>query len=273
MKIAIFTTVTGPDYWQYAWKEAIDCYADFADFVGVVCGCKEDTSLVKKHGKGKPCYLHWPLEWNWQELPNHLNYGLDFCKTEDKFDWIIKTDIDYFFHEDAFDELMKQLADAQANDYPVASCLKLNMMCQDVGHKKTRVPIAVNAKYADQIEYGKPSDEDTDWCVPIWKKDKKVVKKVWNTGVNVYNYDSYFRTKDIQKEAFHRFSKAYKTKTDGWKWGNTPDVSMDLWVNMMKSRLKITGNHPRKHPKYIKDRINKLKPEEWGYNNWGLWKT
>jgi len=48
--------------------------------------------------KVKYIWEPWPYEWNWVELPKHLNIGLAECTG----DWVLKLDIDQFIHEDDF---------------------------------------------------------------------------------------------------------------------------------------------------------------------------
>lgn len=272
-KIAIVTTITRPDEWQYAWKEALDCYTDLADEVIVVMGDLEhDSKLMMEYGKKKNLwsyYLHWPDEWHWSELPRHLNFGFD--RVGENIDWAIKMDLDYLIHENDWSKIKKQLFLAQ--QFPVAAGVKLTMLNRELGYKKCRINNMVNMKHWKDIEFGKAVDKETDWCFPIWREDKTSVVDVYDTGLNIYNYDYFFRTKEVAKKAFWRFSKAYYRGTGSWGWGNSPDDALDKFTKQMVGRLKTQPLKKREHPKYIINRINKMTPEEMGYSNWGAYKT
>ena len=76
MKISIFTTMTNPEERMDPWKEAIDCYEDFADEI-ITTG------------------QDWPEEFNWDHIGKTFDEGLK----KSSGDWAIRMDLDYFFHE------------------------------------------------------------------------------------------------------------------------------------------------------------------------------
>ena len=77
--ISIVTTMTDPDLRQDPWKEALDCYNSFADEVIIVGS-------------------DWPYEFKWDEIGKTFQEGFDKASG----DWIIRMDLDYFFHQDDF---------------------------------------------------------------------------------------------------------------------------------------------------------------------------
>lgn len=256
MKISIFTTITNPDYWQYAWKEALDCYGAFADEVIVVDG-KDD----------------WPYEWHWSELPKHIQKGFEQCTG----DVAIKMDIDYLLHDIDFDRLKLHLIDFWESDLKVAAGVKLTILNKNKGYQKARLPIIVNMKYKDEIAWGIDDTRKTDWCFPILKEYQdefavwhgKTINPVYDTGINIYNYDYFFRTEEKAKEAFWRFSKAWNRATGDWSWGKTEEEALEVFKKQLYGRLKNQYLLDiKQHPKFISERIKNLKPEELGYKNW-----
>src|SRR3990167_6150005 len=102
MKLSIIATVTNPVKRQDPWLEALECYLDLADQVVIVNGGTPFTfeNITKIPDPDRDAditfvNLEWPYEWSWEELPRHLNAGLEQATG----DWVIKCDIDYFFHE------------------------------------------------------------------------------------------------------------------------------------------------------------------------------
>lgn len=86
MKVSIFTTYTNPDKRNDPWKEALECYEDFADEIVV---------------KGQD----WPYDFSWDLIGKTFQSGFD----EARGDWAIRMDIDYFFHEKHIKTLPKVL--------------------------------------------------------------------------------------------------------------------------------------------------------------------
>ncbi len=91
-------------------------------------------------------------------------------------------------------------------------------------------------------------------------------------SANIYNYDHFFRTKEMAKNEFHRFSQAYATAFD-WSWGKTPEESFKIFWDSIKGRLKKLSLKEINHPKHIIERIQKMTSDEFGYNNWDDFKN
>jgi len=291
MKLSIITTITNPTLNQYAWREAIENYLELADEVIVVNGGKKLIhSLLPKNlfnnivsNKLKIIDVPWPKQWHWSELPVHLNAGLEAATG----DWVIKTDIDYFFHDKDFSSIRYALENP-AKNYMVASFVKRVIVNKHGLYRKVNLPIAINkAMVSDTIKFGIDFNEKSDWCMPIlvnnYPQSFDIGDKIndvpvgrlvtppmiYETEIDVWNYDSIFRTKDKQKEVFWRFAQAYATAFDK-SWGTTPKQAFQYWVNMMKGRIdrKLHPIGLESHPKHIQERIKNLKPEQWGFNNW-----
>lgn len=277
MKLSIHTTITDPDKYQYAWREALECFCALADEVIIVNG---GESLSLDDGKIKEILLPWPEEWHWSELPVHLNAGLDACSG----DWALKMDIDYLIHESDFSTL--RFALEEAKHHLVASLMKCPIVNKNHFYRKCDIPFAINkALGGNKIKYGKPLDgQKSDWCYPIFTQkeyirygEKNLVPEgrlvdevvVRRTGIDVWDYDYFFRTKEIAKSEFWRFSKAYATVFDK-SWGSTEKESWNVFCEQMKGRVKkaILPLGIESHPRFIKERILAMTPQEYGFNNW-----
>lgn len=284
MKVSIFTTITNPELNQYAWREAINNYLDFADEVIVVDGASTDGTLeelVEMHTqvnlnagyeKLQVGVMPWPQDkWDWSELPKHINFGLDRCTG----DVAIKMDIDYLIHEKDFDLAYRQLETMVNNKFMLGWFVKLTVLNKKKGYRKTEMPLAVN-KFFKDIKFGKNNTVKTDWCYPIYSKgiDKNGVyygspiqqKMVFGTGIDIYNYDYFFRTKEKAKEIFWRFAKAYATQFDS-SWGSTEEDAWNVFLKQEKSRLKKNLVNIS-HPEAIKQRVLHMREDQFGYNNW-----
>ena len=75
-KISVFTTMTNPEERQDPYVEAINCYKDLGDELIIV---GDD----------------WPDEFKWDHIGKTFQKGFDECTG----DWVIRMDLDYFFHE------------------------------------------------------------------------------------------------------------------------------------------------------------------------------
>mgnify|MGYP000097027056 CR=1 FL=1 len=76
-KLSISTSYTNPEERMDPWREALTCYNDLAD-------------EVVRSGE------NWPYEFSWDHIGKTFHSGFQQCKT----DWVIRMDLDYFFHEE-----------------------------------------------------------------------------------------------------------------------------------------------------------------------------
>lgn len=278
MRISILTTVTNPKERQDKFKEAFECYKDLADELVVVDG----SNLSSKDGRidilsdrTKMVYLHWPQEWNWVQLPKSLNAGREQCTG----DWILKLDVDQFIHEKDFKEIRKRLSQCPKN----AEALTFQKMSMTYGKKyyeKGGQPIAF--RNLPEIVIGKATDKETDLCFAIRQSgiektlsyDLPIGRSLIEerTGVSYWNYDYFFKTKEFTKKEFWRFSRAYHRYFKSWEFGKDEDASFELFLNMQKSRhdKALYTYKLEDHPKYIREAVKNLTPEQFGYNGFGF---
>ena len=291
MKLSILVMITNPEKRQDRWREAFDCYVDLADEVIVVDGSGtfkdgtfgvidiKDTNLktgeVRWTNKIKIFYLKWPEEWNWIELPKHLNAGLEECTG----DWVLKLDIDQFIHEDDF-EAVKSVLRRCPEDCDVVTFQKMNMTYGGKYFQKGGQPIAFRNK--PNIKIGKNTNRRTDLCFAVNVVGSEVIDgykmpvgnqlKEFKGGVKYWNYDYFFKTKDFTKKEFWRFSRAWHRYYNNWQFGSNEKQSFKIFLDGMKGKHhKSPYTYELKdHPKYIREAVKNLTKEQFGHSAWGL---
>ena len=245
MKISIFTTITKPEERMDPWKEALNCYEDFADEV-VIAG--ED----------------WPDEFSFDIIGKQFQEGFN----KSNGDWVIHMDIDNFFHEKHRDKLIKILKNN--TEHPSIAFPKYQIFTPDRYNLKAKMCIALNKKKYPNIKM----NGGGDLCQPTINGNLISPLNVPYKRLPIWNYDTVFRTKDIISKDRARFARAWKRRFGNWgdRGGGTPEEAFDAWFNMVETRYK---DHVMKlsihdHPKYIKDKIMNLSIDQFGYDGFGL---
>jgi len=243
--LSIFTSMTNPEKRMDAWKEALECYNDLADEVIVV---------------GQD----WPYEFSWDFIGKTFQKGFNKCSS----DWVIRMDIDYFFHEKDFSKIRKSLI--KYNNYPMIAFPQYQFFSHDRYQIKTRIGLAFNKKKFPNIKLNGGGD------LTLATINGSLInpKLVPNLLVPIYQYDSIFRTKEIIKEDRYRFAKAWQAyfQDYGGRGGENIEESFNAWFSMVKDRypkhsfkIKIEN-----HPKYIQQKLNSLNENQFGYDIFGL---
>ena len=98
--------------------------------------------------------------------------------------------------------------------------------------------------------------------------------KTSKTGISYWNYDRFFKTKEVVKKELWRFSKAYHRYFKSWIFGETEEEAFQGFLNMMRGRhdrspYDYTSNM-HDHPKYIVEAVRGLKKEMFGHSAWGM---
>lgn len=244
MKISIFTSMTNPEERMDPWKEALECYNDFADEVIVV---------------GKD----WDYDFSWEKIGNVFQEGFDKCTG----DWVIRMDLDYFFHQDNISKLRDTLI--KHSDQPAISFPKHQIFTPERYNLKSKICIAFNKKLYPNIKL----NGGGDLCQPTIDSIEINPSDVPEANIPIWNYDTFFRTKEIISEDRVRFARAWNRYFQNWEKGkDNPDEAFEAWFKMIKKRYKKHKNilEINDHPKYIIEKINNLKPEQFGYNAFGL---
>lgn len=221
----------------------------------------------------------WEYDFNWIELPLHLNAGLDECTS----DWIVRFDIDYVFRENVdlkLRDVIDRVGDKVALTMQKFSTVLVNRVYQ-------KGPCLMVFRREAKLRFGMALDKPTDLCEPItWDGDlyktsefKKVPvgmsidpKKIERTRCEFVNYDYTFKTQGFTRSEFLRFSRAFERFYGSTKWGHTEEESLSKFVSMMRERLeKCPYNYDvMAHPVYVRERVKAITPEQFGYNGWGL---
>lgn len=257
MKLSIFTTIS--DYDNNHWRESLLSYCDLADEVVVVNGNKDTYPLT---GVGvlqvKQIDYEWPEEFEFSFIGQQFQRGYEACSG----DWVIHCDIDYVFHEDDFKEIREHLKMIHS-DTPVLSMYKYQFILPDRFVLKSRTPMIVNRKYGDRIRF----NSGGDLCQPSLD-GVQVINSPCLT-IPFYNYEHLIKTEDILRKEIGRMERAYQ-RTFNKRLYKTDDP-FDGWKEMVLGRVKRHRETIglRQHPKYIQETIKNLKPEQFGYDNFG----
>lgn len=292
MKLSILTTITNPDKREDRWIEAIECYKDLADEVVVVNGGEPSTQDLRDSiaPKIKLVDVPWPDNWNWVEYPRHMNAGLKACTG----DWILRLDIDQLIHEKNFAAVRNGLEKCPA-DCMVATFQKMSFVYNKKYFQKGAQGIAF--RNAPNVVLGKDLDNRTDLCFPIRQTGVEVVYhsmmvdgnrvegstvlyelpigkalQTFKTGVQYLNYDYFFKTQEVMREQFWRSSQAYYRYYHEWPFGGTEEEAFKVFLSMEKGRYERSPYTYTldDHPKYVRKLVEELKPEQFGFNGWGL---
>lgn len=243
--LSIFTSMTDPEKRNDPWKESLSCYQEFADEVVTV---------------GE----NWPEEFEWDLIGKVFQEGFD----KSTKDWVIRMDLDYFFHENDIGHLRKSLQ--RFNSFPAISFPQYQIFTPDRYQIKTRICIAFNKKKFPNIKL----NGGGDLTLATLNGELIDPKKMPNVNIPIYQYESSFRTKEIIAEDRARFARAWNRyfKDYGARGGESPNEAFDAWFEMIKERYsKHTFEIKYKnHPKYIKNKLDEIEKNHFAYDAFGL---
>ena len=243
--LSIFTTMTNPEKRNDPWREALDCYKDFADEV-VITG------------------QDWPEEFKWDLIGKVFHQGFE----ESSKDWAIRMDLDYFFHENDKQKLYRYLK--KYDDYPAIAFPQYQIFTRDRYQIKTRICLAFNKKKFPDIKLNGGGD------LTLATLNGKLIepRSVPNINIPIYQYESSFRTRELISKDRARFARAWFRHFNdyGDRGGETPEKAFDAWFEMIKKRYtKHTFQiKDSEHPKYIKERLINVSNDEFSYDAFGL---
>ena len=243
--LSIATSYTNPEKRMDPWREALACYEDLAD-------------EVVRSGED------WPYEFTWDYIGKVFNESYQKATG----DWVIRMDLDYFFHEKDFENIRKILGDNF--DKPAVAFPKYQFFTPDRYALKTNIVIAYNKKKFPEIKL----NGGGDLCLPTLNGKEILPNEVPISKVFLWNYDSMFKTKEIISEDRARFARAWFRYFGDWgkNEGDNPEKAFETWFDMIQGRYK---NHKKlmdidNHPKYIKKKIENLSEEQFGFDAFGL---
>lgn len=242
--ISIFTTYTDPGKRMDPWKEALNCYKDFADEV-IITG------------------ENWKEEFRWKEIGETFQEGFDSSTN----DWVIRMDIDYFFHQNDKRKLLNALK--KSNDYPAIALPQYQFFTADRFHMKTRLCVVLNKKKFPNIKL----NGGGDYCLATLDNKLITPNNVPNFNIPIYQYDSMFRTKEIIAADRARFARAWFREFGeyGSRGGPNEKEAFEAWIDEIKLKYshhtnKFNINH---HPIYIIEKLKNLSKNQFGFDMFG----
>jgi len=245
MKLSIFTSMTNPEKRNDAWKEAISCYEDIADEV-IIVGEK------------------WPEEFKFDIIGQTYQEG--FKKASG--DWVLRMDLDYFFHERDIQNIRKVLEKYPSS--PAVAFPQYQFFTPDRYHVKTIICTALNKKHFPNID----QNGGGDLCLPTLNNKRIMPSEVPLAKIPVWQYDSLFRTKEIIANDRARFARAWYRQFNNYgdRGGPTPEEAFNAWFEMIKIKYKkhVIKAKINDHPKYIQNRLLGIEKNQFGYDAFGL---
>ncbi len=243
--ISIFTTMTNPDDRNDPWKESLNCYHSFADEVVVV---------------GKD----WPEEFDWGIFNKIYQNGFDKCTT----DWVMRMDLDYFIHENDFDEIKNNIN--KFKNSPAIVMPQYQFFTHDRYQIKTKLCLLLNKKKFPEIKL----NGGTDRMLATLNGELLTYKNVPQIKTPIWQYDSMFRTKKIISDDRARFARAWRRTFGNYgdRGGDDPEIAFDAWFEMIKKRYKkhLFKKNIDDHPSFIKGKLQTLNEDQFGFSAFGL---
>lgn len=264
MKLSIFTTITEPLKRQDPFFEAIDCYTDLADEVVIVDGAtKVDSDELKgllerlpeeKLNKIKWVYYEWPDDFEWPFIGQQFQRGYEACTG----DWVIRCDLDYFFHENDISKIRHKLK--EMNNTTAVSFWKYQFLLVDRYNIKSRTVMAVNKRLkGHSIKF----NSGGDLCQPSIDGIELKADNLPEIRLPFYNYDFCFKEKGVIEKDWKRFRGA---------WHRCFGSDFGEFKSMMVGRFN--GREFKKvgldeHPKYVRAIVNNITSKQFGHSMFG----
>lgn len=262
MKLSIFTTVTNPINRGDAYHEAINCYKDLADEVVVVNGGGQITNYLGVTYVNR----NWPEEFDWPFIGEQFTRGYKACTG----DAVIHADLDFIFHEKDFEDIRNAAQLMLDNNLPAMTFYKYQFVLPDRYNLKSRLVIMVNKRdYGDRIKF----DSSGDLCQPSIDGRYLSPDSVPQSKIGFYNYEKLLKTKAQVMDDVGRMERAYKKHFHYTQYGSngTDKDAYKHWIDAQIGKFNKPQQHVRleDHPKYVRETINNLKPEQFGFNGHG----
>lgn len=266
MKLSIFTTITNPVHRQDPYLEALSCYKDLADEIVVMDG--SENAIPVEDDKLRVIPYRWPEEFEWSFISQQFQRGYEACTG----DWVIRADLDYFFHEKDMSTL-RFILDTMPDKTPALSFLKYQFLLVDQYQIKSRLVAAVNkATYGDRIKF----NGGGDLCQPTLDGKLLTSDNVPNIRMPIYNYDFSFKSQKVIYWEFGRFARAWaKTFGNRRLWGPDNESAFEYFQKMVVGRFSDRGHKHialDEHPKYIQSTIRDLAADRFGHSGFGWFK-
>lgn len=263
MKLSCFSTVTDPIRRGDCWLPAVQCYAELADEVILVNGSQYET-FHNLPSNVKMINHEWPDEFNWKFIGQQFTRGYQACSG----DWVLYADIDMIFHETDF-SLIRRVFEDNPNQ-PAMSFWKYQFILPDRYNLKSRLVLAVNKRIlGDRVKF----DSGADLCRPSIDGVEIDSGKAMESRIPVYNYEKILKNYSQVSNDVGRMARAWQRHFGEYKLGGADDESaFDEWAKMTKGRFGKPQQRIDllKHPQFIIPAIMNLKPENFGYDGFGM---
>lgn len=270
MRLSIFTTATSPNIRGDNYYDSLNCFRDLADEVVIVDGSYQANNPDKKWFDDDTWYFkreiyEWPYDFDWLQISRAYQKGYENCTG----DWALFADLDFIFHEKDFEAIRKVMQDN--NDKPALSFWKFQFILPDRYNLKSRRVIAINKKLVgDRVKM----NGGGDLCQTTLDGKHLTPDDVPESRIAFYNYEKILKTKDQIIDDVGRMERAYFKQFGVRQYGSdgTPEDIYNKWYAAQRGKFEKPQEHISltDHPKYIQDTIKNLKPENFGYNGFGL---
>ena len=249
--------------------------------------------------------FEWPEEFDWKFIGGQFQRGYDACTGS----WIIRADCDYFFHEDDFEEIRQYLekCDAPVATMPKRQFLLADRsrvksrvpIAFNKGKYGNRIKLNAGGDLCQPSLDGKELKPDDLpeisrrelVMVSEGVTDKQLVKRlpgydkrkgytfVQKRGITFWNFDFCWKTKDVVEKDYGRFARAWHKTFGNWALGGKGKTleesnksAFDSFMTMMTGRFNNNTwqmTSLQDYPKYIREKVKNIKPEQFGYSMFG----
>lgn len=244
MKLSIFTTSYNHKLRGEHYKESISQYKALADEVVEI----DDP---------------WPEEFSWEFIGQQFQKGYEAASG----DWVIRMDLDTVFHEYDFNLIRRTLEKSQI---AVVGFHKRQFIIPDRFNLKSRLLLAVNKRYCrNHIRF----NGGGDLCQMTFDNQELRINDAAKTEIPIWNYECLLKTKDQIKKDKGRFARAWQRRFGEYRLGGPDDDSAyEKWWEMVSGRYNKHGDkvNIEQHPKVMQKLIKKLKPDQFGFDGFGL---
>lgn len=310
MKISAFCLTTNAIKFQYPFIESIKSWLGVVDELIVIDGGSTDGTVeaIKQVGDPKIRIVQdedtkWEDDWAYARMGHNFNRGYQECVG----DIVIKFDIDYVLHQNAYEStpgplnLRYQCQKALEDKNLIVSFVRQNFVLMDRFFVKREKTLATNKKLCKdkgiKVEYGLDLER---WAwgyepvVPEYRENNitfgqlvgSLGSKAHVDHTQVFNYGFAFcdekttewiRSRHIMAEVRQKDMK-YKRIVQP-KPGfimehlkERPNIALRCHISDCRDYLTYKDHHLiglGGHPKVMWDKIKNLTSEQQGYNLWG----
>lgn len=294
MRISTHTIIKNPETQGYPYLESIESVAKWTNELVIIDGGTTDQSLekIKELMASYPKVeffikeVEFPEEFGWERIPLSMNEGLDACTG----DWAVRFDTDYIYHERDNEKIRDRLEKQMYTGNVVLNLDKKQVIIWDKYYSKAKCPYIIRkGKDIPIVKYGiADNDRANDLMFPVFVDGYKdnglpygsslfaMNERISNLGIDFYNYDFGFMTKEQIIYLRYRFERAWQLYFKGKEAAETltREGTWEMFEVMIGHRLgrEMQPLPLEEHPKLIQDRIKNLTPEQFAYNAFGMGK-